>query len=81
MCCFFNRGDVRTGECVKRDKLWGPLRKIKEKSTNDDIKTVSFLKGYGSSLSCPVDSPKWSVCALEQGFLPFKAHHNQLVLG
>lgn len=28
---FFNRGDVRIGESVKRDKLWDPLRKLKEK--------------------------------------------------
>lgn len=28
---FFNRGDVRSGESVKQDKLRDPLRKLKEK--------------------------------------------------
>ena len=26
---FFNRSDVRSGESVKQDKLWDPLRKLK----------------------------------------------------
>ena len=31
ICCFFNRGNVRIGEHVKQDKLWDPLRKLREK--------------------------------------------------
>ena len=49
----------------------GPFKEVKRKKARMTMLNSIILKGTWPSLSCPVESPEWSVCALDQGFFFF----------